>query len=220
MRQLFLISILFTVALSNSQVVPPPVRPNISGLSWDVKDSDYNRNDNIIAYALSLRANANVATGESYLSKAQKLKGGWGLELDGIFFDYVIAGVSLDYNYFETTDTRITGDISRTLVSFARYKLGARIPFKVRWAVDVVYYFEGDTKVEHSIKRGSRELSDEAEALMFGSRLNYWMNSTFSAFFNADYNRLTFSTAVPQEIAEFYNKETLIVLSLGITATF
>ncbi len=62
--------------------------------------------------------------------------------------------------------------------------------------------------------------NDEAEALMFGSRVNYWMNSTFSAFFNLDYNRLTIETAVPREIKDFYKNETLFVLSAGISINF
>lgn len=218
MRALFLISILLGLPLfCFSQKLDESNNVYKNGHEWSNVFIDYNRNESLLAFATSFRANLPFATGNSYLNKAMSISPGWGFEVDAIIYDYAIVGVSVDYHYFKTKNTEITGDISRSVLNFNRYKFGVRIPFSDRWAADALYYLDADSRIKHSLIGGGRNLRDEFDSFMLGGRVNYWLNSTFAAFFNMDYNRLKFSTEVPPELESFYDQETLINFSLGIS---
>ncbi len=116
-----------------------------------------NRSKNPVTLSFGLEINRPFALKDSYLNKAQKLNRRLGFEFDGILFDYILR-LKRRLQLFPNNRFPYYRRYKQNKFVFNRYKLGVRIPFEERWAVDVVYYLEEETRIRHSLNGGSREL--------------------------------------------------------------
>jgi hypothetical protein len=174
-----------------------------------------NRSKNFVDIALGLELSRPFTIKNSYLNEAQAPNPGVGFDIDLVLYDYILLGYNIDSYSFRTTNPALTGT-TKTNMFFSRFKVGLRLPIKERWAIDAFYYIEESTLLNSNIEGGDK-LTDDVETLMFGTRVNYFLNKSVACFVNIDFTNLQFGTIVPEPLSQFYESENIIGLSLGFS---
>ena len=169
-------------------------------------------------YSLSFAPNLPISLGDNFLNKGYSNAIGFDSELQLNVRRNILIGINFQQHYFSKVDAEIIGDFSsaysNSFHGFAGYR---------NFLNKDKMYFEsrlgfGSTRIKNNSPLSNYDIT--GNDFFIGTKFNYFLNDSFSAFFGLEYNHTKYDVILEGPYQNFYSVSDQLIPTLGIKLSF
>lgn len=166
--------------------------------------------------AFSFNINQSIPTGNKYVGKAMKGKGGYDLNAQMYVYKQFFFKVSLGANYFEVEDKSVVGNYNKSTFTHQSLSLGYEfLPFgKIRLGVNLSVLGNADYTNKISNNSGAKQ-RDSGKMNAYGFYVDYELKHFLAVYFKYDYRNDRTNINVPDELKSTFERTQFHSIGLG-----